>query len=106
MHDSFVCYQRLEDNIAALRTLGAEAFAESQRKRKALLRRMLAEFNDGRSRRRYCVAATVLTLDELAEVLEAAGPSAGTDPKERARALHRALDAISERRGYTLTLRR
>jgi len=106
-HDSFVCYQRLEDNIATLRAHAAETFAEQQRERESLLRVMLAEFNDGRSRRRYCVAATVLTIDELSEALEQArAASAGANAKERARALHRSLDAIAERCGYTLTLRK
>jgi hypothetical protein len=48
-HDSFVCYQRLDDNIAFLQAHGADAFAQAQRQREALLRQMLAEFNDGRS---------------------------------------------------------
>jgi hypothetical protein len=106
-HDSFVCYQRLDDNIAYLRAYGAEAFAESQREREALLREMLSEFNDGRSKRLFCVAATVMTLSELEEALAQARLAFdGTDAKLKARALRTRLEEIAQRQGYHLALRK
>lgn len=106
-HDSFVCYQRLEENIACLQSAGPAAFAERQRERAALLRQMLAEFNDGRSKRTYCVAVTVMQPDELAEAMaDARGLCAHDDQKQRAQALQRCLQAVAERRGYLLKLRK
>jgi hypothetical protein len=105
--DSFKCYQKLEDDIAFVRTNGIEAFERTQETRERLLRKMLDEFNDGRSKSYYCIAATVMEIGELesalAQVREDAG---GMDRKERARALHTVLDGIAAQRNYCLNLRK
>jgi hypothetical protein len=68
---------------------------------------MLSEFNDGRSKSYYCVAATVLRPDELRSAIEAARTSAvGKDARDTAKALHAALDATARSRSVTLALRR
>ncbi len=64
-HDSFVCYQRLENNISFVEQNGVLAFAEDQKERQQLLSTMLAEFNEGRSKSFYCIAATVMQIQEI-----------------------------------------
>ena len=106
-HDTFVCYQKLEGNIAAIRRDGVRSFLEVQRAREQLLTQMLRGFNEGRSKRLYCIAATVLELDELEDALaRAEAAAAGLDLKGRARALHAILDRITQQRGYHLKLRK
>jgi hypothetical protein len=105
--DSFKCYQKLEDDIAFVRKNGVEEFAETQMRRELLLKEMLREFNDGRSKSYYCIAATVLEIAELEEALsEAKKNSGGLDSKEKAKILHIILERIAQQRDSLLKLRK
>ncbi|MEW6506051.1 MAG: DUF3795 domain-containing protein [Chloroflexota bacterium] len=106
-HDSFKCYQRLEDDISFIRKSGVKEFDSLQRAREALIREMLRGFNEGRSKSYYCIAATVLETGELQRVLsEARDRSEGIDVREKSRLLHSLLDAVAAKRGYYLGLRK
>lgn len=106
-HDTFVCYQKLEDNIVFVRQHGIERFEAEQKQREQILRAMLAEFNEGRSKRFYSIAATVMEMEELEEALDQArNSSQGMDMKEKARLLHAILDVIAAEKRYVLTLRK
>lgn len=105
--DSFKCYQKLEDDIAFVRKNGIDAFEKIQVAKECLLRTMLEEFNEGRSKSYYCIAATVMETGELEGALVQAGKEVpGPDRKERARALHAILDEIAKQKGYLLKLRK
>ncbi len=103
----FKCYQKLEDDIAFIQKHGLAEFRRSQKAREKLLWKLLDGFNEGRSKSYFCLAATVLDLDELAEaVKEAAGSSKSLDIKEKAKLAHSILDRIAEKKGYYLKLRK
>lgn len=105
--DSFTCYQKLEDDIAFVRTNGAAEFEKTQKRRELLLKEMLREFNEGRSKSSYCIAATVLETGELEEALsEAKKNSDGLEMKGKSRILHTLLDEIARQRNYHLKLRK
>lgn len=105
--DSFKCYRKLDDDIEFVKVNGVQRFAECQDARETLLKEMLADYNEGRSKSYYCIAATVLDVEELGQALDAAGSaSRGQDIKGRAKALHAALDAIAAQKGYELKLRK
>jgi hypothetical protein len=105
--DSFISYQKLEENIAFIRQNGLTDFDRVQKMREKLLREMLREYNEGRSKRYYCVASTVLKIDELTEALaRARKDSRGMAIKEKANVLHSVLDEAAARRGYCLALRK
>jgi hypothetical protein len=105
--DSFVCYQRLENNIAFVEHRGISAFAEDQKAREQLLSTMLAEFNEGRSKSFYCIAATVLEIQELMQAIaRARNEPAGADMKAKSMALHAVLGSIAEQKRYNLKLRK
>ncbi len=105
--DSYKCYQTLDSDVSFIREHGAEAFDKAQIAREHLLKEMLEEFNEGRSKSYYCIAATVMEIGELENALDVAWKaSAGLDKKGRARALHGALDAIAARKNYILRLRK
>jgi len=105
--DSFKCYQTLEEDIAFVRKNGAAEFEKTQKKRELLLKEMLREFNEGRSKSSYCIAATVMETGELEAALsEARKNSDGREMKERSRILHALLDEISRERNYYLKLRK
>ena len=106
-HDSFVCYQKLEDNILFIQQNSAPAFERTQKVREKLLREMLQGFNDGRSKTYYSIAATVMAIEELKTALSLAKrDSAGLGVKEKAKMLHALLDEIAERKHYIVKLRK
>ena len=106
-HDSFVCYQRLEENIASVKRSGLSAFAKDQKAREQLLTAMLAEFNEGRSKSFYCVVATVMDPQEMTRAItQARNESAGMDVRGKSRTLHLIINAIAGKRGYNLKLRK
>jgi len=106
-HDSFVCYQKLEDNIASIQKNGMEEFEKQQKAREELLRVLLAEFNEGRSKTLYCIAATVLQLDELESLLDKArAESKGLDIEAKSEIMHSLLNEIAKDRSYLLKLRK
>jgi hypothetical protein len=105
--DSFVCYQKLEDNIRFIKQHGIGAFEEAQEKRCRLLEALLAGFDEGRSKSFYCVAATVMGPEELEGAIASAGASSqGKTPKEKAKVMRGVLEDIAREKGYLLALRK
>ena len=106
-HDTFKCYQKLEDNISAVFKKGVESFEEQQKTREQLLTEMLDEFNEGRSKSYLCIAATVLDIEELRDALsQAKEKSAGLVVKDRSRLMHSVIDSIASGKNYCLKLRK
>ncbi len=106
-HDSFVCYQKLEDNITFIQKDGVKEFERIQRARERVLCKMLDGFNEGRSKTYYSIAATVLEIEELKAALsQAKAESRGLGLKEKSVVLHSLLDDIAERKQYVLKLRK
>ncbi len=106
-HDSFKCYQTLEEDISFIDKKGIDEFERIQRQREQFLNEMLQDFNEGRSKTYYCIAATVFDLEELKEALSRARKeSEGMDVKGRSEILHSILDAIARKKNYTLKLRK
>ena len=106
-HDSFKCYQKLEDDISFILKYGVVEFEKQQRIREHLLKEMLREFNDGRSKSYFCIAATVLEISELQDALtKAKAQYKDMQPKEKAKVMHSILEFISDKKGYVLKLRK
>jgi len=106
-HDSFVCYQRLDENIAFIMRDGVRAFEREQKIREGLLRAMLREFNEGRSRTLYSIAATVMEIRELkGAIAQARRKSQGMDLKAKAEVLRSILESVARENRYHLKLRR
>ncbi len=105
--DSFKCYQTLEADIAFILRYGVEEFEVQQKARELILKEMLNEFNDGRSKSYYCIAATVFTLEELQQTLaDAKVNSNGLQQKEKAKVMHSIIEGVASKRGYCLKLRK
>ena len=105
--DSFKCYQTLEHDIELILKQGVHAFEHDQLLRERLLKQMLEQFNEGRSKSYYCIAATVMTKNEFEQALEEAKQkSDGLDIKAKAKLLHSILDRIAQKRSYLLKLRK
>lgn len=106
-YDSFKCYQRLEEDILFIQNKGVNEFEEIQKKREHVLKEMLKEFNEGRSKSYYCIAVTVLEIEELKKALaQAKKDSYGLEMRGKSKVLHSILDDIAEKKGYCLKLRK
>lgn len=106
-YDTFVCYQKLEDNIASIKRYGIDSFVGSQRIREDLLNVMLGSFNEGRSKTYYCITATIFEIKDLkAALAQAEEDSDGLSIKERSKVLHAIIDKIAEDKHYYLRLRK
>jgi hypothetical protein len=106
-HDSFKCYQKLEDDISFVLRHGITEFEEQQKIRELVLKEMLSEFNYGRSKSFYCIAATVMKTEELQDILtKARQQSKCVVPKEKAKVMHSVLERISKDKGYLLKLKK
>ena len=106
-YDSIVCYQRLEDNIDFIQKYGMEEFQKQQKAREKLLRVFLAEFNEGRSKTLYCIAATLLEIDELESVLEKArAKSKGLEIRAKSEVMRSFLNEIAKEKNYLLKIRK
>ena len=105
--DSFKCYRKLEDDIAFIQKNGVNEFEKLQKMREKLLEEMLQEFNEGRSKSYYCIAATILEIGELKEALtKARKDSTGLEIKDKSKVFHLILDELAERKNYYLKLRK
>lgn len=105
--DSFVCYQKLQDNIQFIMQYGIRAFEEAQEKRCKLLEEMLARYDDGRSKSFYCLAATVLEPEELERAIASAeGLSSGSTLKEKSKVMRQVLEDFAREKHVSLALRK
>ncbi len=106
--DSFECYQKLEDDAAFIQDGGRTAgFVDLQNVRERVLRRMLQEYREGRSKSYCCIASTFLESGELKGALaEADRMSRGVNIKERSNLLRSMVDRIASQKGYCLELRK
>ena len=69
---SYPSCKRVIPNLDFIKEHGIEEFAGQQRKRIQLLERMLADFDDGRSKSFYCKAVALLDLAALENSLDRA----------------------------------
>jgi len=105
--DSFKCYQKLEEDIRFIQKNGIREFEKTQKNREDLLKVMLKDYNEGRSKSYYCIAATVLDIEELKEVITIAkNRTTGLNIKEKSKVLHSILDDLAGKKRYWLKLRK
>ena len=110
--DSFVTKQKSLSNLDLVREGGLEKFISQQGQRIRLLEAMLVEFNEGRSKSFYCLAAALLPTADLEASLgeaeqEIRNNSTGPDDaKARASILRRFLNSHAGERGIELRLRK
>ena len=106
-YDSFKCYQTLEEDISFIQKKGIHEFEKTQKQRENLLKEMLKDFNEWRSKSYYCIAVTVFNIEELKDILvQAKKESNGLDVKGKSKVLHSILDDLAVKKGYYLKLRK
>lgn len=106
-YDSFKSYQTLEDDITFMINNGVKEFEEQQKAKEKLLKEILDEFNEGRSKSYFCVAVTILDARAIQDALNKARKlSIGLNVKEKSKILHSLLDEIAAKKGVNIGLRK
>ena len=95
--DSFVLHRKMLPNLEFIKENGLPAFIEQQEKRIAFLETAIRDYNDGRSKGFFCIAAALLSIEGLEHALSLA---------KQDESLKAALNHIAETEGQELKLRK
>jgi len=109
---SYPSYKKVMPNLNFIKEHGIEKFVEQQKKRIKLLKTMIANFDDGRSRSFYCKSAALLDLTTLENSLDKAiheiqiDNIQPNDTKTKAKILKDILSGIALKEGVELIKKR
>jgi hypothetical protein len=107
-YDSFITHQHQFTDFARAQQIGLPAYHAEQTEKAAILRRLLAGYNDGRKKTLYCLAANLLELPALRAVmaqLEAETAEGEMGDKQKAAVAAEQLQVAATAQGVTLKLR-
>ena len=110
--DSFISHMACLSNLRYIKTIGIEKFFEIQKRRIEMLERMLEQYNEGRSKSFYCIAAALLSVDDLEEALKTSEEQikidniSKTDLKSKSKLLKGILNGLATKDGIILKLRK
>ena len=107
--DSFISYAHVRSDLDRIKTEGSEGLLAELAQKMALLDRLLTEWDDGRSKAYYCLAAQLLPLELLTEVLDSLGQDGASAPEEakaRAGMARVRIEGAAESLGISLRLRK
>lgn len=111
-YDSFVTHKKTEPNLYFIKKHGVEKFIEQQKERIKFLKDMLKGFNEGRSRSFYCIAAALLSVDDVKKSIDSAKKEVKTldikndDVKSKAKILRKIIQDVADKKGIDLKLRK
>jgi len=108
-YDSFITHQHRERDMERLRQIGPEAFHRELSEREGILHFLLENYNDGRKKTLFCLAASLLELPELKAAvwrLQRETDDPAMPLKEKAACAARLLRGVAAERGVTMKLRR
>jgi len=103
--DSFITHQRRKADLEKVRLVGLEAYRREQMERAEILRRLLENYNNGRQKTLFCLAANLLELESLRKIGKDLEQSDGTAKVKSAQAAE-LLQAAAEAQGVVLKLRK
>ncbi len=105
-YDSLISHRNQKRDLAKAKQMGIDAYLKEQRAKKAVLTRLLKDYDDGRRDVFYCLAVNMLDVPDLEKILEAADAGTGDlSPAARAEYAVSLLKACAERRNIPLELR-
>lgn len=101
--DSFISHRNVLSNSGWIASEGAEEFLGELVRRQTALEKMIAGYDDGRSKSFYCIASALLSLEALESALD--GMPGGDDRKALAKELRVRLEAAASEEKAELKLR-
>jgi len=109
-YDSFVTHKKATPNLNFIKDKGFEEFIKQQEKRIKILKEMLVNFNDGRSKSFFCLASALLPIQVLENSLDIAKKNINKpeinkdDMKIKAKTLRDILQSAADKEGIKLKL--
>lgn len=104
--DSFVPHSRRAADLARARKLGLVAYIDELRAKRAILDKLLANYNDGRRKTFYCAAVYLLPLEELQSVMTLLESQSEGPVKEQAVVAAKLLQVAADNRSIRLRLKK
>jgi len=111
-YDSFLTHKKMLPNLNYIRNYGVEEHLHQLKERMELLEEMLREFNEGRSKSFYCMAATLLSVENIRKSIESAKKKVDAlginreDLKNRAKILKEIINDFALKEHVNLKLRK
>jgi len=107
-HDSFLSHKPVVANFAFIQKYGIEAFARLETEKQKLLKKLIDNYDEGRSKSFYCTSCQLIPLDKLKEALadaETRIPKA-TDIKDKAKLVRAVITNLADSLKIDLKLRK
>ena len=105
--DSFITHQHQKQDMEKFRKLGIELYSVEQKRKKVLLNHLLNTYNDGRKKTLFCVAANLLELDDLENIVKELDMNTSTFTlKEKSAHAASLLQATANKKSIILKLRK
>ena len=106
-YDFFITHQRRLEDLEKAKCIGIEAYNREQREKMAILTELLEQYNDGRKKTLFCLAANLLELPSLRQGMEAIrSQGQNLDAKARGALASAVLHRIAAEQGAELKLRK
>lgn len=104
--DSFITHRRQLADLERAKEIGIDAYNREQTEKKRILNDLLTNYNDGRKKAFFCVAANLLELPELQEAMERLSAADDLPIKEKSKYAADVFQKIADRRNVELKLRK
>ena len=106
--DSFITHRNMRQDFERAREGGLETYQAQLEEKMAILRNLLAYYNDGRRKSFYCLSVNLLELEDVRQVMEQIRQQVSIDApdKERAAQVVVLFRAMAKQRGVELVLNR
>lgn len=105
--DSFITHQHQLIDMKKIKVIGIDAYQKEQRHKAKILKTLLSQYNEGRSKNFYCVAVNLLELTDLMNTMVKLEALPETTPiKMKAMTAKALLQELAEEQHILLTLRK
>ena len=106
--DFFITHKNQFSDLAKATEIGAEAYKHELNAKVKILQKLLAEYDDGRRKSFYCLAVTLLKLNDIQNVMRLLDeqPENLTSIKEKAATAARLFQEIAKQNDIDLKLRK
>ncbi|WP_050635599.1 DUF3795 domain-containing protein [Candidatus Stoquefichus sp. SB1] len=109
LFDSFITHRNQKIDMLKAQKIGIEFYNAEQTEKSKLLNILLSNYNSGREKTLYCLAVNLFEVDEIKEVLAMTENNTylcGKSVKEKADYVKKQLQALAEKNGVELKLRK
>ena len=111
-YDSFISHRVSLSNLRLIKEIGIVQFLTQQKRRIEILETMLEEFNEGRSKSFFCIAAALLPIDDIEKAIDESIKQIkdqeidGKDLKSKSKILRDNLTKLANAKSIELKLKR